>query len=454
MWLILMEALALEQNNGKVVRGFVHDSRGNWCGGFGFRIPATSVGSNRSLGLFLRVLNGLGEKVFRKLIVQSDSKRVIDWIDGLYFDGDPQASWWEKGKTLCHTTEHPRPAGGAMAEGDGNKRLVWLGALTEVWAILKGVEWAWRKGFRKLIVQSDSKRVIDWIDGTSTPRGPICNIIEKCKSWKKNNWEISFKHIFREQNIVADTLVKHIKASNTTWVEWEEPPHSVEEALLFDLSVVPNTTVLNQNNAAPSTFKLTWEQPPDGWYVVNTDGSFGSGANNGSCAGVVRDSRGNWCGGFGFRIPATSVALTEAWAILKGVEWAWRKGFRKLIVQSDSKRVIDWIDGTSTPRGPICNIIEKCKSWKKNNWEISFKHIFREQNIVADTLVKHIKASNTTWVEWEEPPHSVEEALLFDLSVVPYERLISEERLYLDGDHKLPGGKSSQIFGCYAMPAH
>nr|GMD07842.1 uncharacterized protein LOC109158742 [Ipomoea batatas] len=154
-----------------------------------------------------------------------------------------------------------------------------------------------------------------------------------------------------------------------------------------------NTTVLNQNNAAPSTFKLTWEQPPDGW------------------------------------IPATSVALTEAWAILKGVEWAWRKGFRKLIVQSDSKRVIDWIDGTSTPRGPICNIIEKCKSRKKNNWEISFKHIFREQNIVADTLVKHIKASNTTWVEWEEPPHSVEEALLFDLSVVPYERLISEERI-------------------------
>nr|GMC87178.1 uncharacterized protein LOC109149189 [Ipomoea batatas] len=190
-----------------------------------------------------------------------------------------------------------------------------------------------------------------------------------------------------------------------------------------------NTTVLNQNNAAPSTFKLTWEQPSDGWYVLNTDGSFGSGANNGSCAGVVRDSRGNWCGGFGFRIPATSVALTEAWAILKGVEWAWRKGFRKLIVQSDSKRVIDWIDGTSTPRGPICNIIEKCKSWKKNNWEISFKHIFREQNIVADTLVKHIKASNTTWVEWEEPPHSVEEALLFDLSVVPYERLISEERI-------------------------
>nr|GMD86277.1 ribonuclease H [Ipomoea batatas] len=83
----------------------------------------------------------------------------------------------------------------------------------------------------------------------------------------------------------------------------------------------------------------------DGWYVLNTDGSFDSGANNGSCAGVVRDSRGNWCGGFGFRIPATSVALTEAWAILKGVEWAWRKGFRKLIVQSDSKRVIDWIDG-------------------------------------------------------------------------------------------------------------
>nr|GMD45866.1 putative expansin-B14 [Ipomoea batatas] len=77
----------------------------------------------------------------------------------------------------------------------------------------------------------------------------------------------------------------------------------------------------------------------NGWYVLNTDGSFGNGAANGSCAGVVRDSQGSSCGGFGFKVPATTVAMKKAWAILKGVEWAWRKGFRKIIVQSDSKKL-------------------------------------------------------------------------------------------------------------------
>nr|GMD97095.1 heat shock 70 kDa protein [Ipomoea batatas] len=120
-----------------------------------------------------------------------------------------------------------------------------------------------------------------------------------------------------------------------------------------------NTAILNQNNASSSTINITWKQPPDGWYVLNTDGSFGNGAANGSCAGVVRDSRDSWCGDFGFKVPATTVAMTEVWAILKGVEWAWRKGFRKLIVQSDSKKIIDWIEDTNKPRGPMCNIIER-----------------------------------------------------------------------------------------------
>nr|GMD41081.1 putative expansin-B14 [Ipomoea batatas] len=77
----------------------------------------------------------------------------------------------------------------------------------------------------------------------------------------------------------------------------------------------------------------------NGWYVLNTDGSFGNGAANGSCAGVVRDSQGSSCGGFGFKVPATTVAMKKAWAILKGVEWAWRKGLRKIILQSDSKKL-------------------------------------------------------------------------------------------------------------------
>nr|GMD95791.1 heat shock 70 kDa protein-like [Ipomoea batatas] len=156
-----------------------------------------------------------------------------------------------------------------------------------------------------------------------------------------------------------------------------------------------NTAILNQNNASYSTINITWKQPPDGWYVLNTDGSFGNGAANGSCAGVVRDSRGSWCGDFGFKVPATTVAMKEVWAILKGVEWAWRKGLRKLIVQSDSKKSLIGLKTRTSLEDPCATSLRD--------------------------------ASNTMWAEWEEPPHCVNEALLFDLSAFPCERVISEE---------------------------
>nr|GME09569.1 factor of DNA methylation 4-like [Ipomoea batatas] len=109
------------------------------------------------------------------------------------------------------------------------------------------------------------------------------------------------------------------------------------------------------------------------------------GANNGQMA----------CG-FGCKIRSTNVASVEAWAILKGLEWAWNKGVRKLVVRSDSKKIVEWIMGTNTSKGPLRNTMNK------------------EQNKLADIMAKDSLGLNSTWIEWEEPPPNIKDVLIID----------------------------------------
>lgn len=53
----------------------------------------------------------------------------------------------------------------------------------------------------------------------------------------------------------------------------------------------------------------------------------------------------------------SSVAEIESSAILKWFEWACHKGIRCLVVQSDSKEVVDWIKESFSPLGHLSEII-------------------------------------------------------------------------------------------------
>lgn len=130
--------------------------------------------------------------------------------------------------------------------------------------------------------------------------------------------------------------------------------------------------------------------------------------------GVLRDHKGDWKGGFMASIHTDNVAVTEGWAILQGIYWAWDKGCRKLEIQSDSRNVIEWIEVRSVPEGPLRNIIEECRRWKMKSWAVSFKHVYREQNVIADCLAKLAARDNERWKDLGTPPREVEEALLDD----------------------------------------
>ncbi|XP_027164808.1 uncharacterized protein LOC113764959 [Coffea eugenioides] len=53
--------------------------------------------------------------------------------------------------------------------------------------------------------------------------------------------------------------------------------------------------------------------------------------------GIIRDEAGHWLGGFSVGLGTASNILAELWAILRGLQLAWEKGYRKVIIESDSK---------------------------------------------------------------------------------------------------------------------
>lgn len=93
----------------------------------------------------------------------------------------------------------------------------------------------------------------------------------------------------------------------------------------------------------------------------------------------------------------------ESWVILEGLRFAWRKGIYCLEVQSDAKKVVIWINNEMALNGPASGVIQECKSMMEKDWEVTIKHVYCEQNRVANKLAKMGTHLRTGWRQLENP---------------------------------------------------
>lgn len=97
----------------------------------------------------------------------------------------------------------------------------------------------------------------------------------------------------------------------------------------------------------PSYQAVTWSRPPHGVLKINTDEAPIKSSAIASAGEVVRDDKGDWISGFSRSLGVATVLHSELWAILDGLNLAWDRGFRKIILESDSKEAIDIINNGS-----------------------------------------------------------------------------------------------------------
>ncbi|XP_061367067.1 uncharacterized protein LOC133310186 [Gastrolobium bilobum] len=92
----------------------------------------------------------------------------------------------------------------------------------------------------------------------------------------------------------------------------------------------------------------SWTAPSQGFLKLNVDGAASD--NKVTCGGLLRDWNGSWLCGFSAFIGSCSPLQAELWAILRGLDLAWKYGWKNIILESDSVQAISLltIDGNET----------------------------------------------------------------------------------------------------------
>lgn len=81
------------------------------------------------------------------------------------------------------------------------------------------------------------------------------------------------------------------------------------------------------------------------WIKVNTDGAVRDGGSIGGRGGLIRDESGAWIHNFARRIDKCLVMRAKAWGAWKGARIAAELGFRRIIIESDSRVLIQGLSG-------------------------------------------------------------------------------------------------------------
>lgn len=95
---------------------------------------------------------------------------------------------------------------------------------------------------------------------------------------------------------------------------------------------------------------------------------------------------GVWLCGFQRRLGFCDTQHAEMWGVLIGLEITWRKGLRRVVVESDSKGVVDKLK--STPLSTNNPILLAVRTLMDRDLQICFVHVPRSTNTSADLLAR------------------------------------------------------------------
>ncbi|CAL1371641.1 unnamed protein product [Linum trigynum] len=202
-------------------------------------------------------------------------------------------------------------------------------------------------------------------------------------------------------------------------------------------SIITKSRIWNESWQAPELFlshkkhkadrviaAVGWTPPAEGWVMVNTDGASNGNPGPAGAGGVVRDTLGNWLGGFVANIGSATAALAELWAIFYGLELTWKLGFRVVKVATDSQLAIQLIQDRHDPIHPYATLLSLIRRKMGQDWLVSLTHTYLEGNRVADWLSKHSLVYPYGMYELADPPMDMVAILQDDARGTTFDRRI------------------------------
>ncbi|KAL5844206.1 hypothetical protein ACOSQ4_010164 [Xanthoceras sorbifolium] len=166
---------------------------------------------------------------------------------------------------------------------------------------------------------------------------------------------------------------------------------------------------------------LAWCPLPTNWVKLNVDGGM---CNKGGLiytGGVIRDANSCWLGGYSLNRGMGNVLDAEFWGLFEGLSYAWKAGFRNVLIESDFKSLVELLGKDEISNHPLLSIILRCKKMMNNDWNCHVRHVYRECNRLANDMAYLGHKMDLGKLEFKDPPDEVLKTLQEDYNglVVP-----------------------------------
>ncbi|XP_027158365.1 uncharacterized protein LOC113759984 [Coffea eugenioides] len=163
--------------------------------------------------------------------------------------------------------------------------------------------------------------------------------------------------------------------------------------------------------------------PPARQYKLNTDASVVNGKANGG--GVLRDSHGRVIFAFYKEFGDKGVLHAEALAVLEGLLMCAIRGLRGVLVEVDSAVLVSLVKSSVLGGWLYCSVLRRIRRLL-DQVAVSFRHIFREANGVADRLAALQGCPSKVFDSPQLLPREVRGCIAMDVAQVPSFRLVLE----------------------------
>ncbi|CAN1785082.1 Putative ribonuclease H protein At1g65750 [Linum perenne] len=129
-----------------------------------------------------------------------------------------------------------------------------------------------------------------------------------------------------------------------------------------------------------------WDPGPEGWVVLNSDGSADRRIGRATAGGILRDSEGRGLLAFSMNLGRCSITRAEMRGAIEGLRRTWDAGHRNVILRMDSRAAIALLTNASeTPHQHAMEAFE-FQDLQRRDWRLEIEHTFREGNRTADFL--------------------------------------------------------------------
>jgi hypothetical protein len=133
---------------------------------------------------------------------------------------------------------------------------------------------------------------------------------------------------------------------------------------------------------------IKWRPPPLGVMKVNVDAAFNNNSATGSIGAIMRDEAGHFqAAGAWFLDSVASVMVAEAEACRQGLQLAKDAGATSIIIETDSKLVVDLWQSMSTNRSKINHILCDIET-RSLYFSFLIVNVYREVNLGAHACAK------------------------------------------------------------------